>query len=164
MNAFHADFVYIPTAQTRVATCKVTSGLNVSATAHSFSVSWSSSDPYPSKYQMRCVCSLLCEDSPVANIVLSPASQATTASITGLLPGSECDITLTEYSHSAARELISNVMSTTAKTSSECEQSEMCHKYNCMQYMYWNFCKDLSFFVASILDIKPDFSTGQLIH
>ena len=101
-----------------IAVSVVTSNqLTITATAYSINVSWSSSPPYPSKYQLSCVCSLLCEEAPVSNIVHNPTPQATSAIVTGLLPGSNCHVKLAEYGQDFSKDEMTDVASGEAKTS-----------------------------------------------
>ena len=96
--------------------------LRINATANSIHVSWSASPPYPSKYVLTCICSLLCDERPVINTVVNVTSKETFAFIIGLLPGSKCNINLTEYGQYMTSNEVTNVVSANAKTAYEGEQ------------------------------------------
>ena len=97
--------------------------LRITATSNSISVSWSSSPPYPGKYQLSCVCSLLCEEIPTTNIVTNHTPQATSAFVTGLLPGSKCNLNLAEYSQDMGEDKVTKIASADAETAYKGEQN-----------------------------------------
>ena len=87
-----------------------------STTSDSITVSWTAPQSPPSGYVLTPVCILLCGE-PVQSTPLNVTSSSTSVTYSGILPGSECNITLTAQGSSTS----SNQPMVTATTLSESE-------------------------------------------
>ena len=80
-------------------------------------VSWTTPQFAPTNYILTSVCALLCNDTPFLQTTSTPGPTDTLAGITGLLPGSECNISLTGYD--TAYDYLPTVASATTNSESE---------------------------------------------
>ena len=67
---------------------------NITVTSTVITLSWTAPHFVPTRYNLTCVCTLLCGTTSFTH-VLTPQPTDTLANVTGLLPGSECNVSLT---------------------------------------------------------------------
>ena len=89
------------------------SPLSTTFTADSITVTWTPPKLSPTGYQLNTVCSWPCnDDTALPHTTSTPGPADTSATITGLLPGSMCTITLTALYD----DIVSDTMTTQSET------------------------------------------------
>ena len=105
-----------------------------STTSDSITVSWTAPQPTPTGYTLTHVCMLLCGDPlPTPSTPTTATGSSTSATVSSIPPGSECNITLTAQNGSAS----SNELMVTATTLSESKQTISVHVLLCLT---WTSC------------------------
>ena len=110
--------MFIPLPISLLTTNTISSGsfqflspLSSTSTADSITVSWTPPELPPMGYMLNTICTWPCDDTLLPYTASTPGPTDTSLTITGLLPGSTCNITLTAF--------YGNVLSSTLKTQSE---------------------------------------------
>ena len=91
--------------------------LNISSTATKITMSWVPPHLPLTHYVLTSVCALLCNGTPFPHATSTPGPSDTSANITGLFPGTVCDINLTAYN--GTHDYLPTITQVTTKSESE---------------------------------------------
>ena len=103
------------------------SPLSATSTADRIIVSWTPTEPSPTDYVLNTICTWPCDNSSLPHTASTPGPADTSVTITGLLPGSTCNIALTAL---YGVDIISNTLTTQSETMASGKHKNITYIYH----------------------------------